>query len=71
VSVRGYQGWLENAMLDLGFTPWLEQAVMVKHLTAGIRQTSFASVKLTTRSGKQPAPNLRVVTINDNQKDTS
>ena len=71
VSVRGYQGWLENAMLDLGFTPWLEQAVMVKHLTAGIRQTSFTSVKLNTRSGKQPTPNLRVVTINDNQKETS
>jgi hypothetical protein len=71
VSVRGYQGWLENAMLDLGFTPWLEQAVMVKHLTAGIRQTSFTSVKLNTQGGKQPAPNMRVVTINDNQKDTS
>ena len=71
VSVRGYQGWLENAMLDLGFTPWLEQAVMVKHLTAGIRQTSFTSVKLNTQGGKQPAPNLRIVTINDNQKDTS
>ena len=26
ISVRGYQGWLENAMLDLGFSPWLEQA---------------------------------------------
>lgn len=48
VSVRGYQGWLENAMHDLKFTPWLEQAVMVKHLTAGIRQTSFSSVKLNT-----------------------
>lgn len=70
VSVRGYQGWLENAMLDLGFTPWLEQAVMVKHLTAGIRQTTFSHVKLNTRGGKQPAPNLRIVTINDSQKDT-
>lgn len=71
VSVRGYQGWLENAMLDLGFTPWLEQAVMVKHLTAGIRQTSFAQVKLNTAGGKQPAPNLRVITVNENQKDTN
>lgn len=71
VSVRGYQGWLENAMLDLGFTPWLEQAVMVKHLTAGIRQTSFAQVKLNTTGGKQPAPNLRVITVNENQKDTN
>ena len=60
VCVRGYQGWLENAMLDLGFNPWLEQAVMVKHLTAGIRQTSFESVKLATSGGQKPAATLRM-----------
>ena len=71
VSVRGYQGWLENAMLDLGFTSWLEQAVMVKHLTAGIRQTSFSSVKLNAIGGKQSAPTMRIVNINHNHKDTN
>lgn len=70
VSVRGYQGWLENAMLDLGFSPWLEQAVMVRHLTAGVRQTSFSSVKLHA-NGKQIASTMRIVNINDSQKDTN
>jgi len=65
VCVRGYQGWLENAMLDLGFNPWLEQAVMVKHLTAGVRQTTFESVKLATSGGQKPAATLRMVGADD------
>ncbi len=60
VCVRGYQGWLENAMLDLGFNPWLEQAMMVKHLSAGVRQTSFEGVKLATNVGRKPAATLRM-----------
>ncbi len=66
ISVRGYQGWLENAMLDLGFSPWLEQAVMVKHLTAGIRQTSFAQVSLSASGRQKPAATLQMVSLNDN-----
>ena len=69
VSVRGYQGWLENAMLDLGFKPWLEQAVMVKHLTAGVRQTSFARVGLGGGRRREPAATLRIAPINDKRKD--
>ncbi len=61
ICVRGYQGWLENAMRDLGFSPWLEQAVMVKHLTAGIRQTSFDRVQLSASGGKKPAATLQLV----------
>lgn len=60
VCVRGYQGWLENAMLDLGFNPWLEQAVMVKHLTAGVRQTSFEQVSLSAPGGQRPAATMRM-----------
>ncbi len=71
VSVNGYQGWLENAMLDLGFIPWLEQAVMVKHLTAGVRHTSFSPVKLKTSRGQQTASTMRTVNVNNNHKDTS
>ncbi len=66
VSVRGYQGWLENAMLDLGFKPWLEQAVMVKHLTAGVRQTSFAQVNLSASGRRKPAATLQMEYLNDN-----
>ena len=60
ICVRGYQGWLENAMRDLSLRPWLEQAVMVKHLTAGIRQTSFGSVQLSGSGRRKPVPNLRI-----------
>ncbi len=66
ISVRGYQGWLENAMLDLGFEPWLEQAVMVKHLTAGVRQTSFAQVHLSARANRKRAATLQMDYLKDN-----
>ncbi|MDE2856818.1 MAG: hypothetical protein OXN94_03110 [Chloroflexota bacterium] len=66
ISVRGYQGWLENAMLDLGFSPWLEQAVMVKHLTAGVRQTSFAQVNLSASGGQKPVVTLQMEYLKDN-----
>lgn len=65
ICVRGYQGWMENAMLDLGFDPWLEQAVMVKHLTAGVRQASFESVELTARGGQKPATTMRMASVDD------
>ncbi|MCY3979500.1 MAG: hypothetical protein OXG23_15490 [Chloroflexi bacterium] len=65
ICVRGYQGWMENAMLDLGFDPWLEQAVMVKHLTAGVRQASFESVELTASRGQKPAATLRMASVDD------
>jgi hypothetical protein len=42
VSVRRYQDWLEDALVDLGFEPWTRQAVMVRHITAGVRQAAFA-----------------------------
>ncbi|MBZ0295606.1 MAG: hypothetical protein K8L99_23820 [Anaerolineae bacterium] len=43
VCVRRYQDWLEDALVDLGFEPMTRQAVMVRHIAAGIRQTSFAT----------------------------
>ena len=42
VSVRRYQDWLEDALVDVGFEPGVRQAVMVRHITAGVRQASFA-----------------------------
>ena len=65
ICVRGYQGWLENAMLDLGFDPWLEQAVMVKHLTAGVRQASFERVELSASGAQKPAASMRMDNVGD------
>ena len=64
ICIRGYQGWLENAAHDLGFAPLLEQAVMVKHLTAGVRQASFESVNISASGRQKPAANLPMVKIN-------
>ena len=69
VCVRGYQGWLENAMRDLDFDPWLEQAVMVKHLTAGVRQASFEQIELGTSRGRKPAATLRMGSETKIQRD--
>ena len=60
ICVRGYQGWLENAMRDLGFSPWLEQAVMVKHLTAGVRQASFDRLQLSARGRSKAGGHVAV-----------
>ncbi len=42
VCVRRYQDWLDDSLRDLGFISWAQQAVMVRHIAAGIRQTAFA-----------------------------
>ncbi len=42
VAVRRYQDWLEDALVDLGFVPWTRQAVMLRHIAAGVRQPAFA-----------------------------
>lgn len=45
VCVRRYQDWLEEALTDLGFAPVRGQALMVRHIAAGIRQPAFAWAK--------------------------
>ena len=48
VCVRTYQGWLNSYMEGLGFEEWIEQAVMVKQLAAGIRHPGFRRVTAVT-----------------------
>ena len=42
VRVRRYQDWLDNALIELGFEICARQAVMVKHIAAGVRSAAFA-----------------------------
>lgn len=42
VCVRRYQDWLSEALSKLGFELWAQQAVMVRHIAAGVRQAAFA-----------------------------
>lgn len=42
--VRRFQDWLATPMERLGFTPGAQQALMVKHIAAGVRQTNFETL---------------------------
>lgn len=46
VCVRRYQDWIMEALAELRFEPVAQQAVMVKHITAGVRYANFASLQL-------------------------
>lgn len=54
VCVRTYHNWLENVMHTLDFEAWVEQAVMVKQIAAGIRQTGFAKIKVNGKVETSP-----------------
>ncbi len=47
VCVRRYQDWLAESLSEMGFEAWTQQAVMVRHIAAGIRQAAFAPLSYT------------------------
>lgn len=59
VCMRRYQDWLGAALHDLRFELHSNQALMVKHITAGVRRASFRHVKtpLTVNHAKPPTAN--------------
>ncbi len=46
VCVRSYQDWLNHTFEKLGFEEWIEQAVMVKQIAAGIKHPGFAKIEI-------------------------
>jgi hypothetical protein len=44
VRVRRYQDWLDDALARMGFMICARQAVMVKHIAAGVRSAAFRSL---------------------------
>lgn len=42
VRVRRYQDWLDNVLDALGLTMVTQQALLIKHIAAGVRTTAFA-----------------------------
>ena len=54
ICVRSYQGGLSGSLDRLSFTPFSDQAVMVKRLTAHVRQAARAP--LPSLEGSQPEP---------------
>lgn len=55
VCVRRYQDWLEDTLVDLGFEPWTRQAVMVRHIAAGVRSAAFAPLSRRLEAIPKPA----------------
>lgn len=55
VRVRRYQDWLDNALNDLSFELCGRQAVMVKHIAAGVRDASFAPIAAGLKAVHSPA----------------
>ncbi len=45
VCVRRYQDWLEDTLTELGFAPCQQQALMVRHIAAGVRQAAFTPLE--------------------------
>lgn len=50
VCVRRHTGWIASTLEYLDFEPGPRQAVMVRHITAGIRQAHFSPVKQPARA---------------------
>jgi hypothetical protein len=68
VSVRRYQDWLEDALLDLGFEPFTRQAVMVRHIAAGIRSAAFAPLHHRLEAIPSHPPITEAIFENHNQE---
>lgn len=77
VCVRSYQDWLDDVMLDLNFEAWIEQAVMVKQIAAGIRHPNFtrfalqsSNIKVSTnvKVHAEKIPPYWSLTVDDNQE---
>lgn len=69
VRVRRYQDWLDGALTRLGFELCVRQAVMVKHIAAGVRAASFAplSQKLDAvpSTAKPPTAGIEIKSCED------
>jgi hypothetical protein len=51
VCVRSHQEWLRTSLVDLEFSPWADQAVMVKRLAVRIGEPEFKPIPV-IRGGK-------------------
>lgn len=51
VCVRSHQEWLRTSLIDLDFSPWADQAVMVKRLAVRIGEPEFKPIPV-IRGGK-------------------
>ena len=68
VRVRRHQGWFGSALEDIGFERVAQQAVMVRHIAAGIHSPAFAPLKTRMVNGKiqhktERVPEISIETV--------
>jgi len=63
VCVRSYQSWMGRPLERLSFEPEVDQAVLVKRLTAGVRRP--ATIRLRRVEGTYPEPTAPIVRIEE------
>ena len=63
VRVRRHQGWFGSALEDMGFERVAQQAVMVRHIAAGIHSPAFTPLKARMANGKVQHKTERVPEI--------
>lgn len=64
MAIRNYHQWLYSSVAALGFEEWVEQAVMVKQIAAGIKHPGFArlpSQGTLEVSSCVPHPSMQIV----------
>jgi hypothetical protein len=54
VCVRRYQDWLDETLIDMEFEPWMQRALLARHIAAGVRHASFTPLK--SRLDAVPSP---------------
>lgn len=60
ICIRRYQDWLEETLIDLGFEPGRQQAVMVRHIAVAVRHATFAPVRHALEAVPLAPPTSRV-----------
>lgn len=70
ICVRSYQDWLSTAMRALNFEAWVEQAMMVKQLVAGIKHPGFARMKMQGKLEIIPCHNWSIIADDPANEDT-
>lgn len=60
VCIQRHQGWLGNSLYKMGFLQGAKQAVMVKHIAAGVHSPEFAPLKTKLAAGNVPHKTERI-----------
>jgi len=64
IPIRRYQEWLQGTLDWASFTPWSNQAVMVKHTVARVEHLAFKSIPVLEGIKVKPIPMIDCLNCN-------